>query len=76
MLINFCLDSTILIYPSKVIHHDAKEGEFNPSLLDSDRGLMGNASHLPGSNQTAVTHATLCLYRHIMDGFPLHGSLP
>lgn len=53
-----------------------RQGEFNPSLLDSDRGLRGNASHLPSSNQTAVIHATLRLYHHIIDGFPLHGSLP
>lgn len=47
-----------------------RQGKFNPSLLDFDKGLMGNASHLPNSNQTAVIHATLCLYYHIIDGFP------
>lgn len=47
-----------------------RQGEFNPSLLAPDRGLMGNASHLPSSNHTAVIHATLRLYHHIIDGFP------
>jgi hypothetical protein len=52
-----------------------KQGEFNPSLLNSDRGL-GNTNHLPSSNQTAVIHATLCLRHHIIDGFLVQGNLP
>lgn len=39
------------------------------------QGCKGDASHLPGSNQTAVVHATLSLYHPIIDGFLLHGSL-
>lgn len=52
-----------------------KQGEFNPSLLDSDRGL-GDTSHLPGSNQTAVIHATLHRDHLIIDGFAAQGNLP